>query len=379
MPILQRIVGLLKWVMFESRIKHLQGELANFEIEGLLITSPYNIAYLTGIHAFSIEEREARILATNQNCYLFTDARYTQMVKDNSPFVTLVEISSKNPFITALISLIEKNTIKTIGFEEDNITYKEIADIEERLKEIDLTPTLNIVESLREIKDNFEVENISQACTLSDKAYAYITNELKPGTTEISVKTKLENFIRNSGGKLSFDSIVAFGKHSAIPHHMSNDTALSQNDIVLLDFGAKVNGYCSDMTRTVFVGQPSEEFVKIYTATKEAQEIALDSLRTHMKDDFESKKPAELANSHLKALGFSEIPHGLGHGVGLQVHENPSLSPLTEEKLMPGMIVTVEPGVYILNVGGVRIEDTLLIRMDGIESLTKSPKEMTVV
>lgn len=365
--------------MFESRIKQLQEELENFEIQALLITSPYNIAYLTGIHAFSIEEREARIFVTKSEVFLFTDARYTQMVKDNSPFITLVEISSKNPFIATLISCLGKGAIKTMGFEEENITYKEIADIEEQLKATELTPTSNIVESLRETKDNDEIESIRQACALSDKAYSYIVNELKPGETELSVKTKLENFMRNNGGKLSFDSIVAFGKNSAIPHHMSNNSVLSQNDIVLLDFGAKANGYCSDMTRTVFVGQASEELSKMYTATKEAQEIALDSLKTHMNANFESKKPAELANSHLKALGFSEIPHGLGHGVGLQVHENPSLSPLTEDRLTPGMVITVEPGVYIPNSGGVRIEDTILITMEGVESLTKSPKELTVV
>lgn len=362
--------------MFESRIKQLQTELTNFEIESLLITSPYNIAYLTGIHAFSIEEREARILVTKLDAILFTDARYTQMVKDTAPFVTLIEISSQNPFITSLVNLLDKNVIKTMGFEEENITYKEIADIEEKAVNTELTPTFDIVEGIREVKDNNEIESIRKACALSDKAFEYIRYAIKQGETELTVKTKLENFIRSNGGKLSFDSIVAFGANSAIPHHMSNDTTLSQNDIVLLDFGAKVNGYCSDMTRTIFVGQPNQELTKVYAATKEAQEIALDSLKTHMKEGFESKKPAELANSHLKALGFSEIPHGLGHGVGLQVHENPSLSPYSDMKLSPGMVVTVEPGVYVPGVGGVRIEDMVLITMNGIEVLTTSSKDI---
>jgi Xaa-Pro aminopeptidase len=365
--------------MFESRIKQLQEELENFEIQALLITSPYNIAYLTGIHAFSIEEREARLLLTKSEIFLFTDARYAQMVKDVSPFVKLIENSSSNPFTASLKELLNKYALKALGFEEENITYKEIADIEEQVKETELTPTFDIIQGLREIKDNEEIESIRLACALSDKAYAYIVGELRPSETELSLKTKLENFMRNNGGKLSFDSIVAFGKNSAIPHHMSNNTVLNNNDVVLLDFGAKVNGYCSDITRTVFVGNVTAEMTKIYTATYEAQEIALDSLRTHMNSDFESKKPAKLANSHLKAVGFSEIPHGLGHGVGLQVHENPSLSPFSEEKLKPGMIVTVEPGVYIPNTGGVRIEDTVLITMDGVENLTSSPKDLRVV
>lgn len=365
--------------MFESRIKQLQEELSNFDIESLLITSSYNIAYLTGIHAFSIEEREARMLITKLNVFLFTDARYTEMVKEKAPFVKLTEISSQNPFISSLSNLLEKNTIKTMGFEEENITYKEIADIEEKISNTDLTPTFDIVEGLREIKDNYEVEKIKKACTLSDKAFVYIKKEIQPGITELEVKTKLENFIRSQQGSLSFESIVAFGKNSAIPHHMSNDTVLKSDEVILLDFGAKINGYCSDMTRTIFIGNPDDKFQEMYQATKEAQEIAIDYLRNHMKEGFETKKAAELANSHIKTMGFSEIPHGLGHGVGLQVHENPSLSPYSDMKLSPGTVVTVEPGVYIPQVGGVRIEDMVLVTMEGIEVLTSSPKELTVI
>lgn len=365
--------------MFESRIKQLQAELSNFDIEALLITSPYNIAYLTGIHAFSIEEREARILVTKLDVILFTDARYIQMVKEIAPFVTLIEISSKDPFIGTLARLLDKNVIKNMGFEEENITYKEIADIEEKVQNTELIPTFDIAEGLREVKDNDEVENIRKACELSDRAFDYIVKKIKPGITELEVKRELENFMRSQDGSLSFESIVAFGKNSAIPHHVSNETILNANDIILLDFGAKVDGYCSDMTRTIIVGKADEKFQKMYRATREAQEVSIESLKTHMQEGFESKRPAELANSHLKASGFTEIPHGLGHGVGLQVHENPSLSPYSDMKLSPGMIVTVEPGVYIPEFGGVRIEDTILVTTDGIELLTKSDKNLIIV
>lgn len=365
--------------MFETRIKQLQNELPNFEAEALLITSPYNIAYLTDIHAFSIEEREARLLVTKLGAFLFTDARYTEMVKGNAPFVTIQEISASVPFVTTLVAHLDKNAIKTLGFEEENVTYREIADIEEQAKNTELMPTMDITEGLREIKDNRETELVKQACALSDRGFEYILPELKPGTSELEIKTKLENFIRNNGGKISFESIVAFGKNSAIPHHMSDKTILGQNDIVLLDFGAKVDGYCSDMTRTIFIGQPTEEFQKQYKAVKEAQEVAIDYLKTHMKEGFEVKKAHELANSHLHTAGFSDIPHGLGHGVGLQVHEAPSVSLYSEDTLKPGMIVTVEPGVYIPGLGGVRIEDTVLVTTEGIELLTHSSKEITVI
>lgn len=365
--------------MFKTRIEKLQEMLSDFEIDALLVTSNYNIAYLSGIHAFSVEEREARILVTKQNIFLFTDARYTEMVKEKATFITLCEIVNSNPLSKQLKAILKRENIKELGFEEENITYKEISDLEEKLQEVELIPVQDIVEELREIKDNTEIENIKKACLLTDKGFEFIIKLLKPGVTELKIKTKLENFIRLEGGDLAFESIVAFGKNAAIPHHLSSDQRLIANDIVLLDFGAKVAGYCADMTRSVFTSKPNEKFKNMYNATLEAQEIALEYLNTHMKDGFEAKKAAELANNHLKIKGFKPVPHGLGHGVGLQVHENPHASPYSEESLKPGMIVTVEPGVYIPNLGGVRIEDVVLITPNSIELLTKSSKGLTVL
>ena len=365
--------------MFESRIKSLQDALSNHEIDALLITSSYNIAYLSGIHAFSIEEREARILATKKSIYLFTDARYTEMVKQKAPFIQLVEVSSNNPFSKAFQKATEAENVKEIGFEEESITYKEAADLEEKFSDIEFIPTVEVVEELRTIKDNEESANIKRACALTDKAYAFILKALVPNVTETEVKAQLENFMRLEGGDLAFSSIVAFGSNSAIPHHLSNDTKLKDHDIVLLDFGAKVGGYCSDMTRTVFVGKPTEEAHKIYHATLEAQEVAIDYIKTHMTDGFELKKAHQLANSHLNKLEYPDIPHSLGHGVGLQVHEMPMVSPYSDEKLVPGMVITVEPGIYMAGIGGVRIEDTILITNTGVELLTKSPKGLTAL
>lgn len=365
--------------MFETRIKSLQDTLSEHEVDALLITSTYNIAYLTGILAFSLEEREARILVSKQNIYLFTDARYTEMVRVKSPFVKLIEISADKPFSKSFGEISKKESLKSIGFEEENITYKEISLIEEKFKNLEFIPTEGILEDLRSTKDNNEVESVKKACDLSDKAFEHILKEIKPGVNELEIKSKLENFILTNGGKLSFESIIAFGKNSAIPHHMSMDSKLQSSDVMLLDFGAKVNGYCSDMTRTVFIGKPTDKQIKIYNAVKEAQEVSIDCLKTHMQKGFESKKPAELANSHLNTLGFSDVPHGLGHGVGLQVHEIPSISPYSDGKLIPGMLITIEPGVYIPGNCGVRIEDTALVTNDGLELLTKSSKELIVI
>lgn len=365
--------------MFQSRIKSLQNSLSDHEIDALLITSPYNIAYLTGIHAFSIEEREARILVTKKNIFLFTDARYTGMAKEMSPFVTLREVKHTTPLSKQLKEIFEKENVEHLGFEEENITYGEVADLEEKFDAVEFIPTVEIVEDLRTSKDTDEVENIRKACALTDLGFEYILKLLKPGVTELEIKVKLESFIRENGGSIAFESIVAFGKNSAIPHHLSTDIRLHKSDIILLDFGAKVNGYCSDMTRTVFLGEPDSEHKKIYNGVLEAQEVAINYLSKHMSEGFELKKAHELANSHLRSLGFSDIPHSLGHGVGLQVHEGPTVSPFSESHLTTGMIITIEPGVYIEGIGGVRIEDTALITTSGLELLTKSTKELVII
>lgn len=365
--------------MFETRIKSLQNNLSDNEIDGLLITSPYNIAYLTGIFAFSHEEREARILITKESSYLFTDARYIEMVKEKSPFITLVEVMAQNPFLKSVLDIIEKEQIKQLGFEEENISYKEAADLEEKLGDTDFVPVEEIVEKLREVKDIDEIEKVRKACALTDRGFEFVLPLLKPGVTELEIKTHLENFIRLEGGDIAFESIVAFGKNSAIPHHLSTTTKLNSSDCILLDFGAKVDGYCADMSRTVFLGEPNEEFKKMYNATKEAQEVAIDCIKKHMEDGFEIKKAHDQANSHLSSLGFSNIPHALGHGVGLQVHELPYVSPFADDGLTVGMTITVEPGVYVAGTGGVRIEDTVLITAEGIEILTHSSKELVSI
>lgn len=363
--------------MFELRIKLLQDALSSHEIDSLLITSPYNIAYLTGIHAFSIEEREARILVTKDTVYLFTDARYSEMIK-GLQFLTFRESNAKAPFLKQIEEIVKKEKITKLGIEEENISYKEFVDLEESLDK-ELIPSSDVVEQLRQVKDTNEIENLRNACHLTDRAFEFIVKHLKPGMTELKTKTFLENFIRQEEGELAFSSIVAFGKNSAIPHHMSGITKLQERDIVLLDFGAKVNGYCADMTRTVFLKDPSKNMYDVYKVTLESQEVALDYLKQHMVRDFVTKNVHEYATSHIRASGFPAIPHAIGHGVGLQVHELPTLSPYSDESLTPGMVVTVEPGIYIPEVGGVRIEDTVLITPDGYELLTKSPKELTVI
>lgn len=365
--------------MFQDRIKKLQAELPQLEIEALLVTSPYNIIYLTGISAFSLEEREAHLLVTNTQCILFTDRRYTGHVKEVAPFVALVEVNSENPFLKALSTTALSQKLERIGFEKDNVSYVEYENFCDDLPKVDFIPTEHIIGELRNIKDATEQANLLKAAQLTDKTFTHIISLLKVGVAEYQIQTEIEYFIKRNAGEIAFKPIVAFGKNSAVPHHSSNETVLQTGDIVLLDFGAKVGSYCSDMTRTVFLGNATDEQKKLYTTTREAQEVAIECLASYKAEGFNLQNVHNAAISHITSLGYPPTPHAIGHGVGLQVHESPVISPFSDEPIEQGMVVTIEPGIYLEGVGGIRIEDTILITPTGVELLNKSSKELTII
>lgn len=364
--------------MFQTRIENLQKKLDEFELDALLVTSIYNIAYFTGLTNFSIEEREAWLLVTKQDAIFFTDPRSSETVRQKAPFVKLHVTSSTSPLLATINTIVKTNNIKNFAFEEEHISYKEVMELEEEV-ESEFTPTQGIVEELRVIKDAEEIESLRKAAQLTDKAFYYILTTFTEGISELQIKGELENFIRLNGGDLAFSSIVAFGKNAATPHHVSNQTTLVAGDAILLDFGAKVEGYCNDMTRTVFFKEVSELNRNVYNAVLGAQQLAIDYANTHTTPDFQTKLLHEVTKSHITSLQFPELPHALGHGVGLQVHEEPVISPYSDEPLEAGMIITIEPGIYLETQTGVRIEDTLVITENGIENLNASSKELSVI
>lgn len=364
--------------MFQTRIENLQKKLDEFELDALLVTSIYNIAYFTGLTNFSIEEREAWLLITKQDALFFTDPRSSETVRHKAPFVKLHITSSEKPLLAQMNELVHLSGIKNFGFEEEHLSYKEVMELEEEV-ESEFTPTQGIVEELRTIKDAEEIENLKKAAELSDKAFSFILTKFSEGITELQIKGELENFIRLEGGDVAFSSIVAFGKNAATPHHVSNTSPLTTGDAILLDFGAKIAGYCNDMTRTIFFKEVSELNRNVYNAVLGAQQLAIDYANTHTSSEFETKLLHEVTKSHITSLQFPELPHALGHGVGLQVHEEPVISPYSDEALQAGMVITIEPGVYLENQTGVRIEDTLVITESGIESLNKTTKDIIII
>ncbi len=347
---------------------------SSFGVEALLISSVSQISYLTGFSNFSSEEREAFLLITKDKKYILTDARYSEAVCNIDGY-ELLEISSDHTMADHLENLSKKHQIKNLGIEGDNLTVSEMKRFEiffECLKEVKLN-------QIRGVKKKSEIAKIKAACALGDKAFKFVLKKIKLGIREIELADELEMFVRKQGGRMSFNSIVAFGSHSAIPHHGSDQTKLNnKSQFILLDFGIKSENYCSDMTRTVFFGKANLKQKKMYQVVLDAQKRAAEFLDDRIKKGLKvvGKEVDQVARDYIISEGFPSIPHSLGHGIGLEVHEFPRLSPKSEDELIEGMVFSIEPGIYISGFGGVRIEDLYVIEKAGLRQLTNSHKKM---
>ena len=238
-----------------------------------------------------------------------------------------------------------------------------------------LIETENLIELNRCVKEEYEIESCKKACLITDKAFEHIKNFIKPGKTEKEISLELERFMRMSGAEaLAFDTIVASGPNSSMPHAVPTDRKIEEKDIIQFDFGCKVNGYCSDFSRVVFVGQVTDEEEKVYKFVLNEYEF----IRSKLKDGVNIKEILKESEEHYKNENY-ELFHSFGHNLGLEIHEEPVLSTRYETKLKKNMLLTLEPGVYIPGKFGIRIEDTLLINKDGSNNLTKSGKSICVL
>lgn len=347
------------------------------KIDALLVSSPINIHYLSGFPNYSREEREAYLLITKTDGILFTDHRYIEAVEKILP--SNIESTIERPVSKKLNQIVKNKNIQKIGF-ESNLTFAEYKKLN---KEVEAKFVLveDIVENFRKIKDDDEIKKLQKAARLTNDAFEYVVPLIKLGITEEQVAYELEMYIKKYGGDLAFDSIVAFGPNSSIPHHNTSNKKLSKTDeFVLLDFGAKVDGYCADMTRTLLTKNSSSRAKKVYETVSAAQNEA----RKIYQEAFNNKKEilaidgAIAANKTMRDAGFDNIPHGLGHGIGLEVHENPHLSVRSKDALEIGNYFSIEPGIYIPAFGGVRIEDDYLITENGLEQITSSSKLLAI-
>ncbi|MCL5784822.1 MAG: Xaa-Pro peptidase family protein [Patescibacteria group bacterium] len=358
--------------MFQRRIKDLRQKLEKDKVDAVLISDVANIVYLTGFTNFSKDERESYVFVGQDFAYIITDGRYTEAVKREVSHLTLFERGHKKT--TADLFKKHKKEIKSLGIEEDNLTVAEYKVFSKHFKN---TKHFE-VSHLRSIKTPKEINKIEKACRLGDLAFKHILKKFKVGVTEKEIAQEMENFIKCRGAGISFPTIVAFGKNSSVPHHQTGETKLTGNDFVLLDFGVKLNNYCSDMTRTIFVGQPTVKQKEIYDVVLAAQQKAVDFINSAIKakKEITAAEVDKIARDYIIAKGYSSIPHSLGHGVGLEVHEGPHLSPKSKDILKAGMVFSIEPGIYLSDFGGVRIEDLFVLQDDKLKQLTDATKKI---
>ncbi|MEK3881566.1 Xaa-Pro peptidase family protein [Paenibacillus sp. PL2-23] len=353
--------------MTMERVQRLRGLLDENGLEALLIASPYNRRYITGFTGSA-----GYALITSGASYFLTDFRYRVQAAEQLQGFQVIEHGTSP--LGDIRSLLEKAGIHKLGFEQEHVTYGEYLQWGGTLRGIDLKPAAGLVEKLRMIKDDSELQVMQEAAELADRTFKHITGVIATGMKETDVALEMEVFMRSHGAtSSSFDTIVASGERSALPHGVASSRRIGTDEFVKLDFGAYYNGYCSDLTRTVVIGKPSDRHKDIYSIVLEAQLHAL----AHIKPGMTGLQADALCRDIITKYGYGDnFGHGTGHGLGMEIHEAPRLSKLSDTILTPGMTVTVEPGIYIPGFGGVRIEDDIVITESGIKILTSSPKEL---
>lgn len=349
------------------RVARLREAIAGTEGHALLVTNRLNVRYLTGFTGTS-----GAALISSDKAVFVTDFRYTEQAAEQALGFDIVKHGAD--MNATIAGLLKEWGAQKLLIEEQDVTYAAYRKMEEAFRPAELLRSEGIVEKLRMTKDEDELAILQEAADLADRTFDHILAYLKPGETERSIALEIEFFMRSQGAtSSSFDTIVASGERSALPHGVASDKTIGTGEFVTLDFGAYYKGYCSDITRTVVVGQASDKHKEIYAILQEAQQYALDHLRPGMT----GKEGDALTRDIITRYGYGEyFGHGTGHGIGLEIHESPRLSLTGDVVLTPGMVVTVEPGIYLPGFGGVRIEDDVVMTEGGIRILTSSPKRL---
>lgn len=355
--------------IYNTRVNKLRDKIKENDCDAAFILQPENIRYVIGFTGST-----GLCLITANNIYLFTDFRYIYQAYQEVELCEVIDCTEKGMEVI-LKTLKEEGQVSNIAFEEEFVTYKKYCEFQKKLSGYKLLPCRGLVEYLRKIKDSIELEYIKKAANIADEAFNHIINMIKPGVSENDIALELEHYMRkNKAEKISFPIIVASGWRSSLPHGTASNKVISYGELIVLDFGAVYAGYNSDMTRTICVGNASEKQKKIYNIVLEAQERAV----LNIKPGMSSKEADATAREFISKKGYGEyFGHGLGHGVGLSVHEAPTVTYKNSDNyLQKKMVFTIEPGIYIPQCFGVRIEDTVVMKEFGVERLTKSPKKL---
>ncbi|MFT9030584.1 MAG: M24 family metallopeptidase [Leuconostoc pseudomesenteroides] len=358
---------------YEARLKKLQALLKKLDLDGMIVYQGFNTKYLTG---FDGGTGDGVVLVSLNQARLITDARYEEDYKDRLP--KGVDLKITRAYYEDAVATAQEFGIKHLAFEAD-MPYNIYDYLDELLPaniEFDALPSA--IETLREVKDESELAALRLAATASVKAFQDLIPFIQPGKTEREVANELDRLQKKYGAeKASFDTIVASGYRSALPHGEATDKVIADGELVTIDFGYYVDGYTSDVTRTIAVGQVSDELKEIYDIVKQANENAI----AIVKPGISGSEIDKVARDYISEHGYAEqYNHGGGHGVGLDIHEGPAISPRSSDEMQAGHLLTIEPGIYLGGKGGVRIEDDVIVTADGYENLTANlSKELLVI
>lgn len=347
-----------------EKLTKLREKLESHALDAIIITSPVNRRYITGFTGTA-----GAAIITGKEALFVTDFRYIDQATEQAREFEIIQ--HKESMIQELHEQLQKRNIKRVGFEKDHVTFSEYEQYQE-LFSAEPVPVSGLIEDLRLIKSESELKIMKQAAKIVDDAFIHIQGYIKPGVKEIEIANELEFFMRRQGAtSSSFDTIVASGYRGALPHGVASEKEIQNGELVTMDYGALFQGYCSDTTRTVAVGEISDELRNIYNTVLTAQLKGVEGV----KPGITGKEGDAIVRDYITEQGYGDkFGHSTGHGLGMEVHEQPTLSHRSETILEPGMVVTVEPGIYVPNVGGCRIEDDLVVTETGNERLTFADK-----
>jgi Xaa-Pro aminopeptidase len=351
------------------RLNNLRKELKTKRLDAMLVSKQANRYYLTG---WPGDVESGYLLITSRKALVLTDSRYTEEVGRNVRGFELLEFRGR--FAEFLSELLKELSLKRVGFESHDLSVFLFGQIRKNSRGIKLVPVAFLLENLREEKDDQEVKLIKKAASIADEAFSLVKRKIRLGMKEVEIALMLERLMREKGadGNAWEPLIVGSGPNSSMVHYGAGERALKKGDTLLLDWGCVYKGYCCDISRVLFLGEPDDRQKEVYNLVLEAQKLSINKVRAGVK----AQEVEKAAREFLKDKTDFSFGHSIGHGVGLEVHELPRVNKESSNELKKGQVITVEPGVYIPDWGGVRIEDTVLVKESGSETLTNSAKEL---
>ncbi|MDD3346403.1 Xaa-Pro peptidase family protein [Oscillibacter sp.] len=356
-----------------NRFQKIAAQLKAWNLDALLLTGEANRFYASGFHSAG---GDGAALITEKNAYYFTDSRYTEAARRQIQGAELREIGHGRGYAELVSEVVSQQQIGRMGFEDGCMTVREYEHYHKVLL-CDLTPATELLMRLRSVKDAGELEAMTAAQRIAERALADILEEIRPGVTEKELAGRLQYLMLHYGASdMSFDPIVVSGPNGSLPHGVPSERPIGQGEFVTMDFGCVYHGYCSDMTRTVAVGYATEEMEKVYQTVLCAQQAGIHAARAGVT----GREVDGAARAVIDAAGYGAFfGHSFGHGVGVEIHEAPNASPMNEKPLPAGAVISAEPGVYLPGKLGVRIEDVIVLTEDGCRNLTKAPKDLLIL